>query len=65
MGTCFAVTNNPNFDYYGTDIKFHSFNNFGFDLVYQADSNQAVLLQMILITSSFPVRHMVLCSLQD
>jgi len=37
----FAVTNNPNFDYYGTDIKFHSFNNFGFDLVYQADSNQA------------------------
>jgi hypothetical protein len=37
----FALTNNPNFDYYGIDIKFHSFNNYGFDLVYQADSVQA------------------------
>jgi hypothetical protein len=37
----FALTNNPNFDYHGIDIKFHSFNNYGFDLVYQADSVQA------------------------
>ncbi|MBZ0200585.1 MAG: T9SS type A sorting domain-containing protein, partial [Ignavibacteriaceae bacterium] len=36
----FAVTNNTNLDYFGQNIKFHSYNNFGFDLVYQADSTQ-------------------------
>lgn len=35
------IANNPNLDEYGIDIKYHSFNGFGFDLVYQADSNQA------------------------
>jgi hypothetical protein len=34
------VASNPNFDEYGIDIKFHTFGGYGFDLVYQADSNQ-------------------------
>jgi len=34
------IANNPNLDEYGIDIKYHAFNGYGFDLIYQADSSQ-------------------------